>query len=737
MLVFIHTNTFPMQAFKNKHSTKLNCRFKRQRILENMMTQKFGYNPFLVIKRDKMLHRRYAIGRIMLFAEKNRHDMLKKALKEDVGYKMKKVFVRKRIINSFAAIAALKLQVIQVKNELNKIIREVKTTYTKEEVIKFVTIIINKYIPYKILGRKKYYETFRRNCINIILANYKQNMLLSNAMKGLNKTSLKNRHLTAKIVLWLNKLLMRVIGSIFYVTEGTKCRDIIFYNPRYWIGLQKSALEDLESNGEIKQIEVLSHSDPSIGKMRLVPKPSGTGLRPLVLKSTNQQNESRLILRCNLFLKQLVATKLGAYPNAISDIHSAWLEFSTKNQHYKEKLYFVKMDIKNAYGSIIHEELKNILKLLFDECLPVDHLSVNVCSYQGIWKEVETEQFAELTQSISSHKKVSANIFKTFILDFIDNIKVNMNHTNKTYRFVKGLPQGRCFVSVVCLFLLNFLILSHNFSGSALSSVLCEIYYSYVDQQFLNFTNKEEGDLCIRLVDDYLFASRSQERAERFLSLLENGFPKYGLFIKNEKTLTNLIQDVDFVPYFGLKFNLKTKQVKPNLEGYYKVDPLSTMTIRRSFDLSTLKERLLFTHTLKLYKILLDNRFLWKTTIIWNIFDAATIMALRFSSIVKNLLNSSDKMDFYQLVDCVMSSAFKISKTAYGKLNSGTVSLECLKYCVIKAFVKVLERKAVHKKVVKKLKAIMGKYLKFLKCREMKIALYVGKKLSEPLETCL
>lgn len=71
---------------------------------------------------------------------------------------------------------------------------------------------------------------------------------------------------------------------------------------------------------------------------------------------SDQLNGEKLEL-CNIFLKQLIAFKKKSFPNPSKELHIAWLNF-IKMKSRETDYYFVKTDIKDAYGSIIHVSYK-------------------------------------------------------------------------------------------------------------------------------------------------------------------------------------------------------------------------------------------------------------------------------------------------------------------------------------------------------------------------------------------
>ena len=57
-----------------------------------------------------------------------------------------------------------------------------------------------------------------------------------------------------------------------------------------------------------------------------------------------------------------------------------------------------------------------------------------------------------------------------------------------------------------------------------LSTLLCSLYYSAMEKELLEV---QEGELLLRIVDDYLYITPFRTKAESFLSAMMNGELKY------------------------------------------------------------------------------------------------------------------------------------------------------------------------------------------------------------------
>lgn len=123
----------------------------------------------------------------------------------------------------------------------------------------------------------------------------------------------------------------------------------------------------------------------------------------------------------------------------------------------------------------------------------------------------------------------------------------------KFYRQKKGIPQG-----------------------SVLSSILCNYFYADLEAHHLGFLD-HPGSLLLRLVDDFLLITVDRQCAKRFLQIMHDGLPDYGVTVNPAKTLVNfevsinhtkvrrLVGTRDF-PYCGNFIDTKTLDVRKDRE---------------------------------------------------------------------------------------------------------------------------------------------------------------------------
>lgn len=107
--------------------------------------------------------------------------------------------------------------------------------------------------------------------------------------------------------------------------------------------------------------------------------------------------------------------------------------------------------------------------------------------------------------------------------------------------------------------------------GSVVSTLLCNFFYAQLEDQCLGFLRKADC-LLLRLIDDFLLITLHRADAERFVQLMYEGVPEYGVSVKKQKALVNFdveIQDVKVMkhpaaatfPYCGISIDTATLDV--------------------------------------------------------------------------------------------------------------------------------------------------------------------------------
>ena len=112
-----------------------------------------------------------------------------------------------------------------------------------------------------------------------------------------------------------------------------------------------------------------------------------------------------------------------------------------------------------------------------------------------------------------------------------------------------------------------------------LSAMLCAILYGDLERRELQFCS--DDSLLLRLVDDFLFITPDRSKATRFLTIMYDGLPEYGVKIGLDKCLVNFETSVNGnkiprlegtleFPYCGKTINTKTLVLKKDLKRRIK-----------------------------------------------------------------------------------------------------------------------------------------------------------------------
>lgn len=74
--------------------------------------------------------------------------------------------------------------------------------------------------------------------------------------------------------------------------------------------------------------------------------------------------------------------------------------------------------------------------------------------------------------------------------------------------------------------------------GSVISSILCNYFYADLERKKLHFLQADDC-LLLRLIDDFLLITTNKIKAARFVTVMQQGVPEYGVTVSPPKTLVN------------------------------------------------------------------------------------------------------------------------------------------------------------------------------------------------------
>ncbi|KAF9969198.1 hypothetical protein BGZ73_008558 [Actinomortierella ambigua] len=484
------------------------------------------------------------------------------------------------------------------------------------------------------------------------------------------------------------------IRTSFFATESSYCRNRIFYYRHdLWNLISAPALQRLQDTLYTK----MSKSETELcyrgySHVRLLPK--GAGVRPIMnlkrrsrrmvnggfntFMPTNKHLSTPNLILCHEQAHQSASTSLslnGGGVHGMADLYKRLkqikqalrLESSqcSSAESKQSRLYFVKVDIERAFDTIRQDKLMEILEspTTFQEtCYKIQRhsklaifngmivkrqvprvfsggmadASCDQQQEQGSLSSVSFVQFAK--QEAQSSKcavlvdKMSATIqYKDDVLETIeDGIQNNIVKMNGSFfRQTSGIPQG-----------------------SILSPALCSLLCLHKSG------NKErdiKSDTDVRLADDFLFISRSKDKAKEFLKIMIQGHPQYGCFTNPFKTLVNFdveIPDVEVqsdygpvFPYCGLLIHAKTMEITVDYRRYYKIDLRDLVSVTRGpnpIRSIAVKMRLSMQHICQV--VFSDTSLNSSTTVLLNIYQMFVFTALKFHTCVQVMANRRDSV---------------------------------------------------------------------------------------------
>jgi telomerase reverse transcriptase len=274
--------------------------------------------------------------------------------------------------------------------------------------------------------------------------------------------------------------------------------------------------------------------------------------------------------------------RLGSTLFSVGDLYKKLKTFKSKAP--SQPLYFSKVDVQSAFDTIPQAAVVQLMLSLPSESeyrisrhvevKPGDNYQENA-EVHGCIKPIRkwtalakaSDDFQPFDEELENDLAVGRkntifveNIVNQF-RDTEDMMKLLAEHVQrnmvkigkKFYRQKEGIPQG-----------------------SVLSSLLCNYFYADLEARHLSFL-QDENSLLLRLIDDFLLITTDRSHAKRFLQVMHDGLPAYGVRVNPDKTLTNfevvingkkiarLVGNGGF-PYCGSFINTKTLDISRDRE---------------------------------------------------------------------------------------------------------------------------------------------------------------------------
>lgn len=227
----------------------------------------------------------------------------------------------------------------------------------------------------------------------------------------------------------------------------------------------------------------------------------------------------------------------------MGDLYTRLKAFKSSLQNSSKPLYFAKLDVQSAFDTIPQTAVVQLMASIPSEAEYRISKHVELKPGEG-WREgrsnakptrkwislaKDSEDFQNFDENLKSELAVGRkntvyveNVVNQFrdkdeLLELLaEHVERNLVKIGKKfYRQKEGIPQG-----------------------SVLSSLLCNYFYADLEAKHLQFLHSRDS-LLLRLIDDFILITTDQSHAKRFIQVMHDGLPAYGVRVNPDKTLVN------------------------------------------------------------------------------------------------------------------------------------------------------------------------------------------------------
>ncbi|KAF7867253.1 hypothetical protein EAF04_005336 [Stromatinia cepivora] len=563
------------------------------------------------------------------------------------------------------------------------------------EVSAFCRAVLRNIIPHEFWGtgdvRAHNQGIFHKNVDNFIRLRRFEVLSLHEVMQGIKiadiewlgtpntsnqKLSLtdfnKRREIFLEFLYYLfDSILIPLVRSHFHVTESNVHRQrLFFFRHDVWKSVAEPALASLKLKmfEEVKLKEaqqILASRTLGFSQMRLIPKE--TGVRPIMnlrRRAMRKGDKHLLGVSINSVLtpvhnvltheKANNLTRLGSTLFSVGDLYQKVKSFKASLGASTKPLYFAKVDVQAAFDTIPQAAVIKLMKTVPSESeyrfarhveiKPTDAYNADpnvpnkpIRRWKSNAKSMHhLDNFDEdLENDIAIGKKNTV---------FVENIVNQIRDTNsllqllvqhisqnmvkigkKFYRQKEGIPQG-----------------------SVLSSLLCNYFYADLEAKHLSFLQSGES-LLLRLIDDFLLITLNPAHAKRFLKVMHDGIPEYGVGVNPDKTLTNFevmingkkikrVVGEKMFPYCGNLVDMKTLNIARDRDRGKDLVIQDSLTVEYSrIPGKTFHRKVLNSLTLQTHPMYLDTSHNSLITVHKNIYTSYLESATKMMTYIKCL----------------------------------------------------------------------------------------------------
>lgn len=418
--------------------------------------------------------------------------------------------------------------------------------------------------------------------------------------------------------------------------------------------------------------------------------------------------------------------RFGSTLFSVGDLYNKIKSFRQGIIDSKQPLYFCKLDVQSAFDTIPQAAVVKLISELPDseeyniskhvEVKPGDGHQLDI---PGQTRSKPTRKWISLAATDTDFEPFDLKVQNKMAVNrkntvFVGNVAMQY-HTKhglltllaehvqrnlvkigkKFYRQRNGIPQG-----------------------SVLSSLLCNYFYADLEARHLSFL-KPESSLLLRLIDDFLLITTDSQHAKRFLQIMHDGLPEYGVSVGPDKTLVNfeisingrklarLLKSHEF-PYCGTFINTHTLNLTKDRERNKDVAMADSLTVEFSRTPGkTFHRKILNTFKIQCHAMFLDTAFNSPTTVARNIYENFMESATKMYTYNKCLPihKQAGTKIIIQIIESLVDLAFVLIKSK--EKNPRNASYRCaiskaeLEWLAFHAFTNVLKpRQSKYKEVL-------------------------------------
>lgn len=619
---------------------------------------------------------------------------------------------------------------------------------SSRKVFLFVRACIVRVVPVEMFGSNRNRNVFLKNVQKIVGLGRFERFCLGQVMQNMNvkcswlqdvTSNLSRLHYLAKVLFWLiDSYVLPLLKSYFYITDRTTHRNRLFYYRKFvWNQIHKKGLKDYLNRGILMPMDeaqskqmIASGQCLGIAFLRFLPKE--LSLRPIVNLSKKQmmanRKESTINWQLQDLLQVLTCEKhsnpnlLGSSQFSLNDIHESWRKFALARRQRGDgrPLYFVKVDIKNCYDSIIQDRLYAIVQQMLKvskEYMTRRYVCVMAAGCK--LKRTYHREASSLANYCPSFEQLVARVVKEKDVRnaiFVDQV---FHKQENTTSLMKKL-HSHLFGNIVNVAGKLYIQTSGIGQGSVISTILCNIYYAEMESEYLT-TDKD--DLLMRQMDDFLFVTPQRDSATAFLEVMTNGIAAYNCYINCEKTMINFeyfdvsvnrLAEGALFPWCGLLIDTITLDIRADYSRYAGLHIRDTISMDNSERAGlTMHNKLVYSMRSKCHRIFLDVQFNQVEVVIENMFKLFLLTAFKFHCFARELPVSNSALrnpDFFFNMIYELAS-FLLALMEKNSDSHPMISKAAVHWICIEAFTRKLR---LHQAAYQSL-------LKILKSRRMKL----------------